>query len=125
MPRAGQRNLVAFKVTNDELALLDELASQSGESAGQVARRLVMESLSGFDVKQELFLRKLEQLSDDTTNKLALNTKIAVFSAISGALPFDWNSRPGAEITDGLRDHVRKSWKLSESLLDRIVKNEL
>ena len=112
---------VAFRVSEMEHELLSDEAKKRGLSNGQAARIVLLEALSGFDQKQETFLRRLDYI-DDNIEQLA---KIAALAAAAGALPLDAEQQDAAELREKLKIHFKHSSALGDNILEMIKKGKL
>jgi hypothetical protein len=92
---------IAFRVADYEWELIQDEAKRRKLSEGQVARAVVLETLAGFDQKQESFLRRFDK--QDELLELLIN--ISSLGAGAAALPFDDN-QDVAELREMLKRHI-------------------
>lgn len=113
--------LIAFRVNDEEHELLKEAAEQRGLSEGMTARAVVLETLSGYDRKQEMFLRRLDTIDED----LALILSISSLGAGAGSLPLDAEQQDVPALREKLKIHYQYASELGKSLVEMIKKGKL
>lgn len=119
--QAKTKNIVIhFRVTDEDDLLSDE-AKKRKLSMGQTARIVVLEALSGFDQKQEFFLRRLDCL--DKSLELLLN--VSSLGAAAGSLPLDAEKQDVGVLREKLKIHFQHSSDLGKNLVDLIKKGKL
>lgn len=113
--------VVTLRLNATELELLQIEAKNRKLKENQTAKIVLIEALSGFDQKQETFLRRLDYI-DDNIEQLA---KIAALSAASAALPLDADQHDAVELREKLKIHFKHSSGLGDSILEMIKKGKL
>lgn len=116
-----KKHLVAFRVSDEEYELLQNEARARGLSEGKTARIVLLDGLSGFDQKQEYFLRRLDRL--DETLELLIN--ISSLGAAAAALPFDAEQQDMAVLRQKLKTHFQYSSDLGKNIVEMIKKGKL
>lgn len=121
MLRKRESKVIGFRFNAIEHELLQAEAKNRGLSENQTAKIVLIEALSGFDQKQETFLRRLDYINDNV-EQLA---KIAALAAASAALPLDADQHDAAELREKLKIHFKHSSSLGDSILEMIKKGKL
>ncbi len=120
MKTKPQSPVVSFKVNEDELEMLVKEAAKRKLSNGQTARIVMFEALSGFDQKQESFLRRFDQLND----LIELLIRLSSIGAAAATLPFD-SEQDISEMREKLKTHINQSGEIGKQLVDMIKKGKL
>ena len=120
MNKRTKSRQIFFRVSEEESELLNDAAKIRGLSEGQTARIVLLEALSGFDQKEEAFLRRLDKQDD----LLELLVKISSLGAAAGALPFDADQRNAEELRKKLRSHITDASELGKNLVEMIRKGK-
>lgn len=113
--------VVTLRFNATELELLQIESQNRKLTDNQTAKIVLLEALSGFDQKQETFLRRLDHI-DDSFELLA---KIAALAAAAGALPLDAEQHDAAELREKLKIHFKHSSSLGDNILEMIKKGKL
>lgn len=116
-----KKHLVAFRVSDEEYELLQNEAKVRGLSEGKTARIVLLDGLSGFDQKQEYFLRRLDR--PDETLELVIN--ISSLGAAAAALPLDAEQQDMAVLRQKLKIHFQHSSDLGKNIVEMIKKGKL
>lgn len=120
--KAKTKNIIVqFRVTDEEYELLQNEAKARGFSEGKTARIMLLDALSGFDRKQEVFLHRLDHLYE--TMELLID--ISSLGAAAGSLPLDAEQQDGAALREKLKIHFHHSSALGKNLVDLIKKGKL
>ena len=112
---------VHFRITDEEYELLSYEAKKRKLSMGQAARVVVLETLSGFDQKQESFLRRFDKQDE----LLELSINISSIGAAAAALLFDADNQDVAERREKLRNHIKQSSELGKNIVEMIKRGKL
>ena len=122
MKRPGIKNLrINFRFSEYEHDLLFDEAKKRKLSMGQTARIVLLEALSGFDQKEEAFLRRLDKQDE----LLELLVRISSLGAAAGALPFDADQSNAEELRKKMRSHVTDASELGRNMVEMIRKGKL
>lgn len=120
MPVKPIKKVISFKVSDDEYEMIANEAAKRKLSNGQAARVVVLEALSGFDQKQESFLRRFDK--QDELLELLIN--ISSLGAGAAALPFDDN-QDVEELREMLKRHILQSSALGKNIVGMIKKGKI
>jgi hypothetical protein len=112
---------IFFRVNEEEQELLFNEAKKRNLSNGQTAKVVVLEAISGFDQKQESFLRRFDKLDD----LIELLISIASLGAGAAALPFEDDNQDVGELREKLKIHIKQSRDLGRNIVDMIKKGKL
>jgi hypothetical protein len=112
---------VHFRLSDEEMEVLIFESKKRKMSSGQTAREVLLESLSGFDEKQEVFLRRFDKLDES----IELLCEIASLGAAAGTLPLDAASQNVEEVNAKLKAHFELSSGLGKNLLALIKLGKL
>lgn len=112
---------ITFRVSDEEYDLIHADAVIRKLSDGQTARVIVAEALSGFDQKQETFLRKLDKLEE----LMEMTIHIASLAVAAGSLPLDMEQHDGNLLREKIRLHINNSNDLGKNILDMVKKGKL
>lgn len=112
---------ISFRVSDGEHELLKDAAEQRGLSMGMTARAVVLETLSGYDRKQEFLHCRLDTIDED----LKLILRISSLGAAAGSLPLDAEQQDVPALREKLKIHYQHSSDLGKSIVQMIEKGKL
>jgi hypothetical protein len=122
MMETDSRNIrIHFRISNEEHEILSAEARNRKLSLVQTARIVLFEVLSGFDHKQENFLRRLDKQDEF----LGLLIELASLAAAAGALPWEAEQKEGAMLREKLKKHIDDSRNIGKNLVDAIKNGKL
>lgn len=111
---------VQFRITDAERELLATEAKLRNLTLGQTARVVLFESLSGFDEKQEMLLRRLDKLEEQIEEHFNFLIKLCSIGAAAGALPLDADSQDPQKLLLVLRRHFSDSSIMGKNIVEKI-----
>lgn len=121
MARDKKSRVVGFRFNEEESELLQAEALKRNLTENQTAKIVLLEALSGFDQKQEAFLRRLDYIDES----IELLAKIASLAAAAGSLPLDADQHDATELREKLKTHFKHSSGLGDNILEMIKKGKL
>jgi len=104
---------IQFRVSEDDFTLLSDAAKYRSLSVAQTAKIVMLEALSGFDQKHEIYLLRLDKLGE--TMELLID--ISALGAAAGALPWDADQQDGAMLREKLKKHINNSRDLGKNIV--------
>lgn len=125
MTTQPRRRVVSFKASDYLFEMLSEEAGRRKLSNGQTAQIVLLEALSGFDQKQEAFMRRLDLIDDKLTESFALLLDVSSLGAAAGSLPLDAEQQNVEELRQKLKIHFQHSSDLGKNLVGMIKKGKL
>ena len=117
-------NRVQIRFTDEEFNLIKEESLRRDLTVPQTAKILLLEILSGFDQKQEFFLRRLDK-QDEQLALLPLLLQISTIGAAAGALPLASENQDIELLRKQILFHFKESRVLGDSLLNMIKKGSI
>jgi hypothetical protein len=122
MVMVERKNLgIHFRISEIEYDLLFDEAKKRKLTMGKTARIVLLESLSGYDEKQEYFLRRLDKQDED----IEMLIQIASLAVAAGSLPLNQEQYDINALREIIKKHLFDSSALGKNILDMIKKGKI
>lgn len=109
-------HLISFRVNAEDFMVLQNEAIKRKLPVSLAARDVLQETLSGFDEKQEVFLRRFDKLDEH----IDLLQEVVSLGAAASALPLDAAQQNVGEVNKRLKAHFELSSGLGKNILELI-----